>query len=102
VKRAKNTVRLLAAAEKDFFDIVEYILAENQTAAIILAERIEKNLANLSEHPQLGRIPNDEQLIRLGYRYLVVQNYLIFYKLEERDIIVYRIIDGARNYKELL
>ncbi len=102
MKHAKYTVRLLAAAEKDLDDIVDYILAENPTAAMNLLQRIEKNLSNLAANPQLGKIPNDEHLLRLGYRYLIVSNYLVFYKIEARNIIVYRIIDGARNYKELL
>ena len=102
MNRAKNTIRLLATAEQDFADIIDYLLAENPLAATNLAERIETNLLNLQANPQLGRIPNDEKLLRMGYRYLIVLDYLIFYKIEERTILVYRIIDGARNYKDLL
>jgi hypothetical protein len=36
------------------------------------------------------------------YRFLVVQNYLVFYTIEERVIWVHRIIHGARNYLSLL
>ena len=102
MKRTKTTIRLLAAAERDFADIIDYVLAENPLAAMDLAERIEKNLLNLQANPQLGRIPDDEKLLRMGYRYLIVLDFLIFYKIEERTILIYRIIDGARNYKDLL
>jgi plasmid stabilization system protein ParE len=102
VSRAKHAIRLLAAAEQDFADIIDYVLAENPLAAIKLAERIEKNLLNLQANPQLGRIPNDEKLLRMGYRYLIVLDYLIFYKIEDRNILIYRIVDGARDYKNLL
>ena len=102
MNRAKNTIRLLSAAEQDFADIIDYVLAENPLAATDLAERIEKNLLNLQANPRLGRIPNDEKLLRMGYRYLIVLDYLIFYKIEGRTIFVYRIIDGARDYKDLL
>jgi len=67
-----------------------------------LANKIVKNLELLSENPNLGRIPREEEIRNLGYRYLIVQNYLIFYTIEERTIFIHRILHGARNYKSLL
>lgn len=102
MSRFEYSVRLLAAAEQDFKEIIDYVLADNPSAAISIADKIEKHLQHLKNNPQLGRVPNDEELLRLGYRYLVVLDYLIFYKMEEKSIVVYRIIHGARNYKFLL
>jgi len=102
VPRIKYTVRLLSTAEQDFNEIIDYILLENTSAAISIADKIESNLQFLENNPQLGRIPDDEELLRLGYRYLIVLDYLIFYKIEDTIIIVYRILHGARNYKSLL
>jgi plasmid stabilization system protein ParE len=102
VKRRKNSVRLLRIAEEDFTDIVTYVAAQNPEAAEILAQRIEKNLMLLAGNPYLGRIPNDTRLTELGYRYLVVEDYLIFSVVEGRTICVHRIIHGARDYGELL
>jgi plasmid stabilization system protein ParE len=102
VPRIKHTVRLLSTAEQDFNEIIDYILLENTSAAISIADKIESNLQFLENNPQLGRIPDDEELLRLGYRYLIVLDYLIFYKIEDTIIIVYRILHGARNYKSLL
>ena len=102
MKRSKYTVRFLRAAEEDFNDILSYISAENRVAAETTATKIERSLARLSDHPYLGRIPEEEDLIRLGYRFLVVENYLIFYTLEDQRIWVHRILHGARNYIKLL
>jgi toxin ParE1/3/4 len=98
----KYRVRFLNIAEEDFNEIVSFIAAENPIAANKIADTIEKNLNLLSENPNLGRIPRDEEIKNLGYRYLVVQNYLIFYTLEEKTIFVHRILHGARNYKAIL
>ena len=100
--KPKYRVRLLTVAEQDFKEIIDYILADNVTAALSIAEKIEANLNLLETNPQLGRIPNDDELLRLGYRYLIVLDYLIFYKIEGSTIFVYRILHGARNYKSLL
>ena len=98
----KYQVRLLSIAEEDFTEIISYIAADNPTAADAIANKIEKNLELLSDNPNLGRIPREEEIKNLGYRYLIVQNYLIFYTIEERTIFVHRILHGARNYKTLL
>ncbi|MCK9410479.1 MAG: type II toxin-antitoxin system RelE/ParE family toxin [Bacteroidetes bacterium] len=100
--KSKYTVRLLSTAERDFNEIIDYVLLENTSAAISIADKIESNLQFLENNHQLGRIPNDEELLLLGYRYLIVLDYLIFYKIEDTVIIVYRILHGARNYKSLL
>jgi toxin ParE1/3/4 len=98
----KYQVRLLSIAEEDFTEIISFIAAENPTAADAIANKIEKNLVLLSENPNLGRIPREEEIRNLGYRYLIVQNYLIFYTIEEKAIFIHRILHGARNYKSLL
>lgn len=102
MSKTKYQIRFLKIAEEDFTEIVSYVAADNPNAAIILATKIEKNLGLLSDNPKLGRIPRDEDIRNLGYRYLIVQNYIIFYTTEERTIIIHRILHSARNYKALL
>ena len=101
MKLPEYKVRLPRIAEDDLSEIVNYIAADRPSAADALATKIEKNLNLLSKNPQIGRIPNEEELMRLGYRYLVVQNYLIFYTIEELTIYIHRILHGARDYLNL-
>jgi toxin ParE1/3/4 len=100
--KSKFQIRLLKIAEEDFTEIVSYIAADNPNAANTLANKIEKNLELLSENPKLGRIPRDEEIRNLGYRYIIIQNYLIFYTIDEKTILIHRILHSARNYKSLL
>jgi toxin ParE1/3/4 len=102
VKKPKFTVRLLRAAEEDLSEIYEYLAAENPRAAEAILSRIEKDLQLLTRQPQLGRIPADEELVRMGYRYLVIGDYLSFYTLEGQTILTHRIIHGARDYLRVL
>ncbi len=102
MKQPKYAVRLLQIAEDDLNEIVTYIAAENLTAAEAIAARIEKNLSHLCNHPFIGRVPEEEELVRLGYRYLIVQDYLIFYTIEGQTILIHRIMHGARDYLRLL
>lgn len=96
------TLRLLSIAEQDFLDIVEYLAAENLSAALNVADHIEQDLQRLKRHPFLGKVPADTKLARMGYRVLVVCEYLVFYKVRGKTVLVYRIIHGARDLLPLL
>ena len=100
--KTKYQIRLLNVAEEDFTEIVSYIAADNQSAANTLANKIEKKLELLSDNSKLGRIPRDEEIRNLGYRYIIIQNYIVFYTIDEKTILVHRILHSARNYKTLL
>ena len=98
----RRSVRLLALAEQDLADIYEYIAVDNPSAAERLLSHIEKDLGALVAQPLLGRIPRDPDIARLGYRYLIIADYLAFYRLEPSVVIVHRILHGARDYSEIL
>ncbi|MFZ2322554.1 MAG: type II toxin-antitoxin system RelE/ParE family toxin [Ignavibacteriaceae bacterium] len=98
----KYQIKLLKAAEEDLTEIISFIAADNQAAAVTLADKIEKDIELLSGNPKLGRIPGDEDIKNLGYRYIIINNYILFYTIEERTIYIHRILHGARNYKILL
>jgi len=102
MKSRKYRLRFLSIAEEDFTDIISYIAGENKDAANELANLIEENLNLLIKNPYMGRVPRDEDLKSLGYRCLIVKNYLIFYSIESDVINIKRIIHGARNYKDIL
>ena len=100
--KSNYQIRFLKIAEEDFSEIINFIAADNVKAANDTANKIEKDLLLLSENPLLGRIPRDEEIKNLGYRYLIVQNYIIFYTIEINSILIHRILHQARNYKSIL
>jgi toxin ParE1/3/4 len=102
VKAINHSIRLLGPAEDDLKEVISYISLDNPSAAETLAGKIEKKLLSLSGCPLLGKIPKEEELAKLGYRFLVVQNYLTFYTVEEPIVWIHRIIHGARDYLRLL
>jgi toxin ParE1/3/4 len=98
----RHQVRLLPVAEEDLDEIASYVALDDIQAAMKLADRIEADLERLSSFPKLGRIPRDSDLRESGYRYLIIGDYLAFYTMEGRTVIVHRILTGKRDYKELL
>ena len=102
MQTGKYKIRLLKIAEEDFTEIMEFVAADNPTAADKLAKKIESNLELLSENPLLERIPRDKEIRSLGYRFLIIQRYLMFYTIENKTIYIHRILHGSRNYKSVL
>ncbi len=102
MSRRKYSIRFLQVAEDDLAAVITYIAADRPPAAEALATKIEKNIRLLSDSPHLGQIPKEQELAKLGYRYLVVENYLVFYTIERQTIYIHRILHGARDYLSLL
>jgi len=95
-------VRYLPTAEKDLNEIFDYVLKNNPGAAAALLDKFDDSIAQLSHHPEMGVVPRDERLSRLGYRMLVIGKYLVFYVVKPKIVQIRRIIRGARQYQFLL
>lgn len=98
----KYSVRLLSIAEQDLADLMSYLAAENVRAAAELLDHIEARLQALQSHPFVGRVPHNAKLTALGYRVLIIDNYLVFYKVKGNVVLVHRILHGARDLLRLL
>ena len=96
------TIRYLSTAQRDLFEILEYIKKDRPGAASGVMDKFDKSIGNLAASPELGIIPKDERLKRLGYRVLVVDKYLVFYVLKPKTVQIRRVIHGARRYSFLL
>ena len=99
---SKYIVRLLSVAEQDLVDLMSYLAAENARAAADVLDRIEARLEALQSHPFVGRILHNAKLTALGYRVLVIDNYLVFYKVKGNAVLVHRILHGARDLLRVL
>lgn len=95
-------VRYLTRAAKDLEDIVDYLLGEAPAAAEGFLDHLEAAAAQLIAHPECAAPVRDSVLAARGFRCLPVSGYLVFYKVEEGDVVVYRVLHGARAWSRLL
>ncbi len=95
-------IRYLPAAENDLESIFQYISKDRPIAAQAWLEKFDQSVSNLGMQPELGSIPKDSRLKKLGYRVLVVGKYLVFYVVKKDLVQIRRIIHGARRYEFLL
>jgi toxin ParE1/3/4 len=95
----KRTVRILRRAQADLLEIQRYVERERPEAAGRLIDRLLEAIESLEDLPSRGAVPRDERLATAGYRFLIAPGYLIFYKVFRRQLRVYRVLHGRREYK---
>ena len=61
---------------------------------------LEKNIYLLEDNPYLGIAPRYPVLKRQGYKVLILEKDLIFYKINEdkKEIIIYAVVDQRQDY----
>ena len=102
MSRPRREIRLLRIAEDDLAEVFAYLVEESSSGAERQLARIERALRRLVKNPYLGKLPKDDHLMQMGYRSLVIDEYLAFYTIEDESILVHRIIHGARDYLSFL
>lgn len=93
-------------AKRDIDEIISYIVNElnNPAAAKNLLAKIQSGFDTVSHNPYAFELCQDKRLKECGYRKIVVNNYIIFYKIGANCNIVYimRVIYGRRNYIDFI
>ena len=93
-------------ADEQLRDIIFYIAEDSGDIDIALnyLDKIETAIDRLSLFPESGSIPNYSVLRKQGYRVLIVERHLVFYKInhEAKEVLIYAIVDGRREYQNLI
>ena len=76
---------------------------DNETALEKLDE-LEKAIMVLADNPYLGEEPGYLVLKRQGYRVLVLEKDLVFYKVDDvkKIVTVYAVVDQRQDYLSIL
>ena len=98
----KYKVDVSEPAESDIMDIVRYIASQLSApiSAFRMMEILEEAMESLSDLPQRCPLIVDERLSQMGYRKLIVKNYVVFFSIDEMNKVVdvERILYGRRDW----
>lgn len=93
-------------ADEELREIIFYIADDSGSVDIALnyLGKIENAIKRLEDFPFSGSVPKYSILRKQGYRVLIVERHLIFYKVNEveKTVIIYAVVDGRREYRNLL
>ncbi|MFM8717111.1 MAG: type II toxin-antitoxin system RelE/ParE family toxin [Spartobacteria bacterium] len=89
-------MKLLLAprTKEDILEIWEFIAAHDEVAADRYIDHLRDRALELIAFPQLGRTRDE---IQPGLRSLLARNHLIFYRLQDAEIQVLRILHGSMD-----
>ena len=86
-------------------EIVLYI-AENfgNSVALKKLDELEEAILSLGDNPYIGTTPKYNVLKRQGYMVLILEQNLVFYKInEEKKIVtVYAVFEQRQNYLDII
>lgn len=86
---------------KIILDIAEKFGAE---VALDKLDELENQIMLLAENPYMGTVPRYMILRRQGYKVLVTEKNLVFYKINEiqKVVIVYAVVDQRQDYLNII
>lgn len=93
-------------ANDQLYSLIQYIADDSGDIDIALDHlaRLEKAVMHLAEFPYAGMEPRYSILKKQGYRVLIVEKQLIFYKVDDeaRLVTIHAVVDGRMEYKNLI
>lgn len=95
-------IKIYPTAQQDFRDIIDYLNTLSPDTALRYYDLLTEKIASLAQSPERCPHPRDLALTAKGYRYLIVQNYLVFYIVNDDTVQIHRILYNRRNYSTLL
>lgn len=96
----RNKVKYSPAAVDDMDEIFSYISKDDVSAAENLLQKLDHQISGLADFPEMGSVlsEDDYSLVQRGYRFIVVNPYLVFYRVVQDTVVIHRILHGRRDY----
>jgi addiction module RelE/StbE family toxin len=98
----KYKVHIYPSAENDLIEIKDYFMNKLKITPNNLFEKFYKSIDTLEENPFLFPLLKDTFLNQLGYRMVPIDNFLLFYIIENNEVQIHRFLYGKRNYLSIL
>ncbi len=94
--------RLLPEAEADLDDIWLYIAKRSNSIEVAnrLIDTITDRFWLLSQQPQIGRRRDLD--LRIGLRSFPVGEYIILYRVDGGEVLIYQVMRGSRDIEGIL
>lgn len=93
-------------ADEQLREIIFYIADDSGSIDIALnyLDKIENAIKRLEDFPMSGSVPRYSILRKQGYRVLIVERHLVFYKVNSNTgiVTIYAVVDGRQEYRNLL
>ncbi len=101
----KNHIIRTDVADSQIRSIILYIAEKfGSDVALHKLNDLEKSILALADNPNIGMDPRYLVLKRQGYKVLVLEKDLVFYKVNEKqkEITIYAVVDQKQDYLSII
>ena len=100
----KNKIHYSPESRRDLDDIWDYFVLElqNRSAAERVIDRIMDAVDPLKNFAEMGTPLSSIADIGTDYRFLVSGNYMVFYRVQDNDVYIDRVLYGRSDYMSVL
>ncbi len=92
-------------ADSQIRSIILYVAEKfGNDVALQKLDELEKNIFALADNPDIGIEPRYPVLKRQGYKVLVLEKNLVFYKINgsKKEITIYAVVDQRQDYLNII
>ena len=100
----KNKIHYSPESRRDLDDIWDYIASElqNRSAAEHVVDRIMDAVDQLKNFAEMETLLSSIADVGTDYRFLVSGNYMVFYRVQDSDVHIDRVLYGRSDYMSAL
>ena len=100
----KNKIHYSPESRRDLGDIWDYIVSDlqNRSAAEHVIDHIMDAVDPLKNFAEMGTPLSSIADIGTDYRFLVSGNYMVFYRVQDNDVYIDRVLYGRSDYMSVL
>ncbi|MCL2740416.1 MAG: type II toxin-antitoxin system RelE/ParE family toxin [Oscillospiraceae bacterium] len=90
--------------KKDLFGVLDYLNNFSDQTSLKYYNLVQQKIRKLRRPPFGAGYVSNDRLRKLGYRWLYIKNYILFFTVDEEEKTVYiqRIIHSKRAYECIL
>ncbi len=92
-------------ADSQIRSIILYVAEKfGKVVALEKLEHLEKGILALADSSDIGMEPKYPVLKRQGYKVLVLEKNLVFYKVNEsqKEVVIYAVVDQRQDYLNII
>ena len=100
----KNKIHYSSESRRDLDGIWDYIVSDlqNRSAAERVIDHIMDAVDPLKNFAEMGTPLSSIADIGTDYRFLVSGNYMVFYRVQDNDVYIDRVLYGRSDYMSVL
>ena len=102
----KYRIQRTDKANDQLYSLIQYIADDsgNVDLALNYLGKIEEAVMRLSDFPYSGTVPRYSILKKQGYRVLIFDRPLMFYKADDETkmVTIHAVVDGRLEYRNLI